>query len=202
MLMRSLFDNTIAEHARAWAPTFRDLDGSPKCAATVVDSSKSTYARVARPRLLAKAGHTVFPVLIWRDPVDVLESRAAARATRATVAVPWAAALEGVVSWVLANVFGLLLCQLRGGVVVSFEDLIRDRAASIERIAIKADTRHGIELGPPGTADGHLIAGNRMRIDPGGIGAERPSRPQLSGAQRLVVQVISAGLKSILRKVS
>ena len=201
LLQEYLSGRVSREFSRTWAPILRSLEANPNCEDVVVDSSKTTYARSARPWLLERSGYRVVPIVIWRDPADVLESRAAARATRTGItSIAWTAAMEGVASWLIANVLGVVLVYRKKGVIVPFSALANRRDETMDSLRVVVERALDHEVGERIESTGHLVAGNRMRVAADGHGVERQSRPKLSSRQRLLTRAVTAPLRRYLSR--
>ena len=130
----------------AWSRFFDSIEAALDDTAVIVDSSKTTYARAARPWLLAAEGHAVFPVLIWRDLPSVLESRAAARSARGERSMSWVVLAEGFISWTFANVVGLIAVWKLKGRVIAFDDLVDDKDELANWLVGEAEEQFGTRV--------------------------------------------------------
>ena len=171
--------------------------------ATIIDSSKTAYGQMFRPYYIRKQGHAVIPVHVWRNPCDVIRSRAAARARRKIDAlhdtVTFTQCVTGLVGWTIANLAGLFITCVHAGKVFGFDRLINEQNDNdIKNLIEKTRIRYGAS-----TMSGeHLVAGNRMRNRTLASGPGLDSRPKLPNSYVWFVHVFTLPLVAILRKQS
>ena len=175
-------------------------------AEVLVDSSK-TLMRFARMAAL-RPGRDLRMIHLVRDPRGFVLSRSKSRAVPTSRGEPGRTrqqhAAFAFVDWVVQNVFVAVYGRLqrRGRyMVVAYEDLVAEPAATLERICafLGLDFEPELQL-PPLEGEFHLIGGNAARLVFTELRPDVRWRTELPRSQRWIVQLGAGWLAALLRR--
>jgi hypothetical protein len=193
-----------ADVERTWR--MFDRVGEVSGADVVIDSTKSLlrFARLAAE----PQGHDMRLIHLVRDPRGFILSRSRSRPVPTARGEPGTTrqqpATLAYVDWVIQNILVSLYGKLHWRdryTVVTYEEMVSSPAETLERLAAFL----GLEFEPdrqlpPVEGDFHLLGGNASRLVFSGLRLDERWRTELSGAQRLAIQVGAGWLYGLLRR--
>jgi hypothetical protein len=193
-----------AEVERTWR--MFDRVGEVSGADVVIDSTKSLmrFARLAaEPR-----GHDMRLIHLVRDPRGFVLSRSRSRPYPTPRGEPGKSrqqpAALAFVDWIVQNILVSIYGELHWRdryTVVTYEEMVSSPAETLERLAgfLGLEFEPDRQL-PPFEGDFHLLGGNASRLTFSELRPDKRWRTELSGAQRLGIQLGAGWLYGLLRR--